>query len=107
MTLPTFGDLSELGLAAVWAFLFLSLLIAAEVGYHIGPLTHPGRQTKGDDLSAVSTLTAGMFGLLALNSNSPPPPQTLMSPRSWHGRMPCRRIYGKPRKLLRTAPRTR
>ena len=65
MILPFVGDLSKLGLAATAAFLFLSLLLASEIGYRIGLLTHSGRPATATDLSAVSTLTAGMIGLLA------------------------------------------
>jgi hypothetical protein len=56
--------LFELGLVATGAFLFLSLLLATEVGYHLGRLKRPERPAQGRDLSAVSTLTAGMIGLL-------------------------------------------
>jgi hypothetical protein len=49
---------------AIGAFLFLSLLLATGVGYHIGWRIRPGRPAPGRDLSAVSTLTAGMIGLL-------------------------------------------
>jgi len=65
MILSFFWGLPASGLTAVGAFLFLSLLLATEVGYRVGHLAHPGRRARGNELSAVSTLTAGMIGLLA------------------------------------------
>jgi hypothetical protein len=59
-----FWYLSEMGSAATIAFLFLSLLLITEVGYHLGRLTRAKQSATGNDLSAVSTLTAGMIGLL-------------------------------------------
>jgi len=65
MILAFFRSLFELGLAATTAFLFLSLLLVGEVTYRTGRVTRARSPAKGDDLSAVSTLTAGMIGLLA------------------------------------------
>jgi hypothetical protein len=64
MILPFLGDQSKVGLTATAAFLFLSLLLASEVGYRIGLMTHSRRLAPATDLSAVSALTAGMIGLL-------------------------------------------
>jgi hypothetical protein len=57
--------LSELGLAAIMAFLFLSLLLVTDVSYRLGCFARIRRPAKGDELSSVSTLTAGMIGLLS------------------------------------------
>jgi hypothetical protein len=65
MTLPFFGDVFKPGLLTSGGFLFLSLLLVAEIGYRVGRLAHHGRPVRGDDLSSVATLTAGMLGLLA------------------------------------------
>jgi hypothetical protein len=65
MTLPFFGDIFKPGLLTSGGFLFLSLVLVAEIGYRVGQLTHRGRLVRRDDLSAVATLTAGMLGLLA------------------------------------------
>jgi hypothetical protein len=64
VVLSFFEAQAEPGLPAIGAFLFLSLLLATGVGYRVGRLIHPGRPVQGRDLSAVSTLTAGMIGLL-------------------------------------------
>jgi hypothetical protein len=64
VNLSFLGIQAELGMPAIGAFLFLSLLLATGVGYHIGWRIRPGRPAPGRDLSAVSTLTAGMIGLL-------------------------------------------
>ncbi len=64
MILSFFRYLSELGLAATMAFLFVSLLVVTDVGYGLGRLKRARLPAKGDELSAVSTLTAGMIGLL-------------------------------------------
>jgi hypothetical protein len=65
MILPSLSSLYGLGRTATGALLFLSLLIASEVGYRVGHLTRRGRSVSANDLSAISTLTAGMIGLLA------------------------------------------
>lgn len=65
MTLPFLGSLSELGLAALAVYLFLSLLLVTEIGYRVGRVTHTGRAARPDETACVSTLTAGMLGLLA------------------------------------------
>jgi hypothetical protein len=64
MNLPFFGSRFELDLLATGALLFLSLLVINEAGYRVGQLRYPGRPAQGSELSAVSTLTAGMIGLL-------------------------------------------
>jgi hypothetical protein len=60
-----FRSLLEIGLAATAAFLFLSLSLAADVGYRRGRLAVNKHPAKSGDTSGVSTLTAGMLGLLA------------------------------------------
>ncbi len=65
MILPLFRDLLEFGFAVTAAFLFLSLTLAIEVGYRLGRLAVIKRSAKSEDASGVSTLTAGMLGLLA------------------------------------------
>jgi hypothetical protein len=65
MILPVFRDSLEFGLAATAAFLFLSLTLAMEIGYRVGRLTVANRSAKSEEASGVSTLTAGMLGLLA------------------------------------------
>ena len=60
-----FRELFELGLWTTGAFLFVALLTATEIGFRLGRRAHPGRGAKSEDLSAISTLTAGMIGLLA------------------------------------------
>jgi len=65
MTLPPFRELLGLGLGVTIACVFLSLTLAIEAGYRFGRLTATKRSAKSEDMSAISTLTAGMFGLLA------------------------------------------
>jgi hypothetical protein len=65
MILPLFRDLLEFGLAVTAVFLFLSLTLAIEGGYRLGRLAVIRRSAKSEDASGVSTLTAGMLGLLA------------------------------------------
>src|SRR5208283_4071557 len=65
MILPLFRDLLEFGLAVTAGFLFLSLTLAIEVGYCLGRLTVFKRSAKSEEASGISTLTAGMVGLLA------------------------------------------
>jgi hypothetical protein len=65
MTLPFLSNFFELGLATTGALLFLSLLIASEIGYRVGRPTRRGPPVSANDLSAVATLTAGMIALLA------------------------------------------
>lgn len=65
MILPLFHDLFEAGLGATAAFLFLSLTLAIEVGYRLGRLTFAKRSARSEEASGISTLTAGMVGLLA------------------------------------------
>jgi hypothetical protein len=65
MMLPLFRDLLEFGLALTAAVLFLSLTLAIEVGYRLGRLTVIKRSAKSEEASGISTLTAGMLGLLA------------------------------------------
>jgi hypothetical protein len=60
-----FDDLLRLGLAAIGGFLFLSLTLAMGAGYRLGRLTVIRRSAQGVAPSDVSTLTAGMLGLLA------------------------------------------
>ena len=64
MNLSFFSGHLQLDLAATGALLFLSLMVLNEAGYRLGQLRHPGRPAQGNELSAVSTLTAGMIGLL-------------------------------------------
>jgi hypothetical protein len=64
MILSFFGAQVETGLTATGAFLFLSFLLATGVGYRVGRLIHPGLAAQERNLSTVSTLTAGMIGLL-------------------------------------------
>ncbi len=65
MSLAFFGQLFALGLAAVAAFLFLSLPLASELGYRLGRRAATVKGTKSEDIAATSTLTAGIIGLLA------------------------------------------
>jgi hypothetical protein len=65
MILPLLGDLLGLGLAATACFVFLSLTLAMGAGYRFGRLNVIAHSTKGEAPSDVSTLTAGMLGLLA------------------------------------------
>jgi len=65
MPLPLFHDLLGLGLAAAAFFLFLSLSLAMEAGYLVGRRRAPSDANKGEGASDVSTVTAGMLGLLA------------------------------------------
>ena len=65
MILPLLRDLFELGLIATAAFLFVSLTLATEAGYRLGRLTMSRHSAKGEETSGISTLTAGMVGLLA------------------------------------------
>ncbi len=60
-----FGGLLEIGLVATAVFLFLSLTLAVDVGYRLGRLAVNKHPAKSGDTSGVSTLTAGMLGLLA------------------------------------------
>lgn len=54
-----------MGLFATGSFLFLSLLLATEIGFRLGRMKIVGSAAKGEDGSGISTLTAGMVGLLA------------------------------------------
>lgn len=65
MILILFRHLFDLGLTATASFLFLSLTLATEVGYRLGRRVATVQSTSGEDVSARSTLTAGMVGLLA------------------------------------------
>jgi hypothetical protein len=65
MILPLFRDLLDFSLAVTAAFLFLSLTVAIEVGYRLGRLIVINRSAKAEEASGISTLTAGMLGLLA------------------------------------------
>jgi hypothetical protein len=65
MILPLFRDLLDFSLAATAAFLFLSLTVTIEVGYRLGRLIVINRSAKAELASGISTLTAGMLGLLA------------------------------------------
>jgi hypothetical protein len=65
MSLTIFRYLFDLGLTATEVFLFLSLTLATEVGYRLGRRVATVKSTKSEDVSATSTLTAGMVGLLA------------------------------------------
>jgi len=65
MILTFFRQLFELGLTATGAFLFLSLIAAKEVGYRLARRPVAGRTEPGSNTSGISTLTAGMVGLLA------------------------------------------
>jgi hypothetical protein len=65
MILIFFRSLFDLGLVATAVFLFLSLLLAAEVGYRLGQRVAMVTSTRSEDASVTSTLTAGMIGLLA------------------------------------------
>ena len=65
MILPLFRDLLGFGFAVTAAFLFLSLTLAIEIGYRLGRLTVIKRSAKSEEASGISTLTAGMLGLLA------------------------------------------
>jgi hypothetical protein len=65
MSLIFFRYLFELGLVATAAFLFLSLMLASEVGYRLGRRVATVKSTSREDVSDTSTLTTGMIGLLA------------------------------------------
>lgn len=65
MILTFFQYLFDLGLAATGGFLFLSLTLATEIGYRIGRRIATMRSMSSEDVSATSTLTAGMVGLFA------------------------------------------
>jgi len=60
-----FRYLFELGFIVASAFLFLSLSLAMEAGYLVGRRTVVKGLANGEAPSDVSTLTAGMLGLLA------------------------------------------
>lgn len=60
-----FRSLFGLGLPATAAFLFLSLMLASEVGYRLGRRLTTVKSTSGEDVAVISTLTAGMIALLA------------------------------------------
>ena len=55
----------QFGLAVTAAFVFLSVTLAGEVGYRLGRRTVIKRSAKSEAASGISTLTAGMLGLLA------------------------------------------
>jgi hypothetical protein len=65
MTWSFVDDLSDLGVVTTGIFLFLSLIVAIEIGYNVARMGHRKGRVPGDESSAVSTLTAGMLGLLA------------------------------------------
>jgi hypothetical protein len=65
MILALFRHLFELGLLATGLFLFVSLMIATEIGYRLGRQAVTRNSAKATELSGISTLTAGMAGLLA------------------------------------------
>jgi hypothetical protein len=60
-----FHHLFGLGLLATSAFLFLSLMLASDVGYRLGWRLATVKSTSGEDVAVISTLTAGMIALLA------------------------------------------
>lgn len=62
---PLLTGLLEFGFAAIAGLLFLSLMLAIELGYRVGRLAVIWRPTKSEEAPGVSTLTAGMLGLLA------------------------------------------
>ncbi len=64
MNLPFLSGRLELDLAATGVLVFLALVVFHETGYRLGRLRHSGQSAQGNELSAVSTLTAGMIGLL-------------------------------------------
>jgi hypothetical protein len=63
--LPLFRGLLEFGLPLAAAAMFLLLTLAMEAGYLCGRRAVIKRSAKNEDASSVSTLTAGMLGLLA------------------------------------------
>jgi hypothetical protein len=65
MTVPFLQNLFEFHILVAGIFLFLSLTLATEVGYLLGRLAIAKRLAKGEETPGVSTLTAGMLGLLA------------------------------------------
>ncbi|HVE23363.1 MAG TPA: hypothetical protein VNC39_15435 [Acidocella sp.] len=65
MIMMFFQSLFGLGLLATAAFLFLSLILASEVGYRLGRRIATVKSTSGEDVAVTSTLTAGMIALLA------------------------------------------
>ncbi|HEY2132898.1 MAG TPA: hypothetical protein VGH36_07980 [Acetobacteraceae bacterium] len=65
MTLPLCRHFLGFGLALTAIFLFLSLMVALEVGFRLGRRTIIDHPAKMEETSGISTLTAGMFGLLA------------------------------------------
>lgn len=67
MTLPQFNGVLELGLAVVAAVLFLSLTLAFEGGYLLGRRSIIKRSARSVEAAGISTLTAGMLGLLAFS----------------------------------------
>jgi hypothetical protein len=65
MTLTLLQTLLQFGLAGTAVFVFLSVALAGEVGYRLGQRTVVNRPAKNGEASGISTLTAGMLGLLA------------------------------------------
>ena len=65
MIVTFFRYLLTLGLVATSAFLFLSLMLASELGYRLGRRVAVVKSASREDVSVTSTLTAGMIGLLA------------------------------------------
>ena len=65
MLITFFKTLFGLGMIATGAFLFLSLMASTEAGFRLGRLISTGEAAKSRDSSAISTLAAGMVGLLA------------------------------------------
>jgi hypothetical protein len=65
MRLMLLQTLLRFGLAGTAVFIFLSIALAGELGHRLGRRTVVNRPAKNDVASGISTLTAGMLGLLA------------------------------------------
>jgi hypothetical protein len=65
MILAFFRYLLGVGLLVMAAFLFLSLMLASEMGYRLARRVAEVTSTSREDIAVTSTLTAGMIGLLA------------------------------------------
>ncbi len=65
MILPLLLSVLQFGLAVTAVFIFLSIALAGEVGYRLGRRTVIKLAVKNGGASGISTLTAGMLGLLA------------------------------------------
>jgi hypothetical protein len=65
MILSLLRGLLDVGMAVTAACLFILLALAIELGFRLGQLRVTRRQAKAEDTVGISTLTAGMLGLLA------------------------------------------